>query len=259
MKRTELPFIKPDTVWNRGFTLIELLVVISIIALLIAILLPALGNARQSARAVQCKSNLRQIGVSTTAYTVDNDGKFYDRRNWGRWLAIPTITTNWIDADHPDAFWGVAYAEYAKTERAIYNCPDAAVTDPARADGTFDEGHIYNTYGLNGWGWTLGDAIREAEFGSADIAALFRRDNDGVWRGRRIDSLESPSAMMFAHDSYEAVHDGNGDTLDNFYQWPGFKQEYLRHNNSANALWADGHATSEKEEAWVRDWYVGKP
>lgn len=58
---------------RSAFTLIELLVVISIIALLIAILLPALGAARESARAAVCKSNQRQIMTSYYTYAQDND------------------------------------------------------------------------------------------------------------------------------------------------------------------------------------------
>ncbi|MEM9414421.1 MAG: type II secretion system protein [Planctomycetota bacterium] len=65
----------PRSEQARGFTLIELLVVISIIALLIGILLPALGRARQSARAMQCLSNIRQMQIAHTAYLVDNDGQ----------------------------------------------------------------------------------------------------------------------------------------------------------------------------------------
>lgn len=57
---------------RRGFTLIELLVVIAIIALLIAILVPALGKARQSGSVVRCLSNLRQLEVAQVLYANDN-------------------------------------------------------------------------------------------------------------------------------------------------------------------------------------------
>ncbi len=57
---------------RKAFTLIELLVVISIIALLIALLLPALRAAREAARDVQCKSNIRQMGLATLAYATEH-------------------------------------------------------------------------------------------------------------------------------------------------------------------------------------------
>ena len=56
----------------RGFTLIELLVVMVIIALLVGLLLPALGRAREEARKTQCRSNLRQIGLAMNIYCTDN-------------------------------------------------------------------------------------------------------------------------------------------------------------------------------------------
>jgi prepilin-type N-terminal cleavage/methylation domain-containing protein/prepilin-type processing-associated H-X9-DG protein len=65
---------------RRAFTLIELLVVISIIALLIAILLPQLTRVKEGARRAQCSSNLHQFNLGTVNYAIENDGKYPDAR-----------------------------------------------------------------------------------------------------------------------------------------------------------------------------------
>ena len=70
-------FMKPRRARRSAFTLIELLVVISIIALLITVVLPALQRARDLAQQTQCASNLRQVGIVTSVYRNDYGGKLF--------------------------------------------------------------------------------------------------------------------------------------------------------------------------------------
>ncbi len=103
---------KYHSVVTRGFTLIELLVVISIISLLISILLPALGAARSSARAIQCGSNMRGIGIVLASYCDDYNNFYPTNRipnntiTWqeylgGRYLNMGTSWLDWKAGDRP--------------------------------------------------------------------------------------------------------------------------------------------------------------
>src|SRR5690348_5602205 len=91
MSPTRFPVTR--AVWSRtkkgrrsGFTLIELLVVIAIIAILAAMLLPALSRAKERGYRARCMSNLHQIGVALHIYASDNADKLPVAKSQGTWL-----------------------------------------------------------------------------------------------------------------------------------------------------------------------------
>ncbi|MCI0498054.1 MAG: prepilin-type N-terminal cleavage/methylation domain-containing protein, partial [Planctomycetales bacterium] len=118
-------------IWKKAFTLIELLVVIAIIALLLSILLPSLSKIKERAKQLVCKTNLRGVGIAIRLYLDDYGGRSYpDHGNRYAWFN--PATGRELPPDSPDAYWGLAYKDYAENP-AVFGCP------------TFKVEHFYGT------------------------------------------------------------------------------------------------------------------
>jgi len=144
---------------RKGFTLIELLVVIAIIALLMSILMPALGRVRKQARATACLAQLKQWGLMFSLYCQDNDGYFFTGEVQGArgsvTATIDGVTKSWGTGS--GGFWRLVMAPYSK-DKKMWVCPQAVKPLPT---GTIPQGGWTNmawqvdgtvgSYGLNGW------------------------------------------------------------------------------------------------------------
>ena len=242
-----------------GFTLVELLVVISIIALLIALLLPALGSARRSAYDTQCLSNLRGMGVSFAAYLTDNQGE-----------PIPIME----GVNH----WSEITEQYQSDTDDAFICPMATVVDEAAGGGgssssnrvggrvhawrferdvysTVHEGSLVGSYMINIWAqdWTEAMDKHNTVFGLPRAKA---------WESGIADGPGSTIPIMGDgnwHNTAPRDTDTPTATEPDRQLVGGLMSRYLiyRHaDKGVNLVFFDGSAgVTELQDMWTHDWH----
>jgi prepilin-type N-terminal cleavage/methylation domain-containing protein/prepilin-type processing-associated H-X9-DG protein len=201
-----------------AFTLIELLVVISIIAILVAILLPALGKAREAANVTKCLVNLRQIGVGVAGYLADNNQVTPCQWQWDDRLApdyIPLIFTN---------------VRYSKN---TLQCRDAdSLFYPDFTTIVHTQNYISKAYVQN-----IKNIIESTKDAQGDIQ---RSGTTKFTRGLVHERLRKPSRTILVHETWmpaKSIQDCNFSRI-----------ELLRNTHASGRpmLFADGHAAVYK-------------
>ena len=219
----------------RAFTLIELLVVVAIIAVLIAILLPAIASAREQGRSVLCLSNLRQLGMAFYHYASDNKDQFphcaigHNPPNftWYTNMLSPYAPIDWSWKPNtamakPD--WGV----YTAPNQGIWRCP--SVRDDQILSGTGYGVSFYHTirFSTSGGSPKITQMTRPAElFLIGDVHTYWVLTDS--WYTNIV--LNCPK-----DEPWDVPYSGN--------PWGGPKQCAPRHLGRVNIDFADGHAES---------------
>jgi len=247
--------MKPAPRVARGFTLVELLVVIGIIALLISILLPALNKARAQARTVACQSNMRQLGITLTAYALQHKGR-----------TLPVWPWSWHPALSQNYVWDVGYQEFLYPwikNKDVYRCPDRPdrswVTRP-RADVS-TEGGFATDYAYNETGWS-GSPFEGYLCDGRPIAKI-RRSSEKVWLAEASNLAPERNGWQVSYsvDGFDGPNPRPDQRLTwkNFYNAPGCQfhsaVEKERHGKGNNCLFFDGHVELVRD-SWGYQWRV---
>jgi prepilin-type N-terminal cleavage/methylation domain-containing protein/prepilin-type processing-associated H-X9-DG protein len=236
--KTGSSIIRHSGTGRRGaFTLIELLVVIAIIAILAAMLLPALSRAKMKAYGTQCRSNLKQLQLGATFYKDENGGILLPNApsSWG----LPGGAKSWVDADHVEG-WGALdgntnlslytaalLAPYLAKQIGVYRCPADNVPS---ANGT-----RLRTYSMNGQMGAVYITGHNLDVG----ARQYVKENDIT--------LPVPSeAFIFCEENADSLQDGYLEVDSMNGGFPDVPAAY--HQGSCGFSFADGHAEIHK---WV--------
>ncbi len=232
-----------------GFTLIELLVVISIIALLLGILLPALGSARETSRGAVCLSNLRQLVSANTVYAEDNGGFYVPAAfdifdlsangNRQRWHGRRLSQSGSIEDQTFDPARG-PLADYIGHGGAVRQCPTFENMIDHNAPG-FERGN--GGYGYN-----------HAYIGGR--RDLYGTNKKSATHTARVDDVTRPTeTVMFTDAAFYKFVAGQARLIEYSFAEPPFVQQFpnveptmwsapsvhFRHHEKTQAAWADGH------------------
>ena len=211
-----------DSSRRAGFTLIELLVVIAIIAILAAMLLPALSKAKQKAQTINCVSNLKQLQICWTMYVGDNDDKMPNNHigTVESWID-GTVANNVPNPGALDAIKRGLLFQYNKSTE-IYLCPAAT-----RGPNVSPAVRLVRNYSISG---RMGG-------NRPDVLGTLYPEYKKLSEVRRPGPTE---ALVFADESLNTIDDGNFAVESAVAQWrnsPG-----VRHGKGGAFSFADGHS-----------------